>query len=111
MTKTETAGPTTDPFEVWREMYDANERAWSTALGQAMETKDFAESSGKMLETMVAAQKSVRGSMRTYLESMNVPTREDIAGLGEIVVGVEEKVDQILDRLDAIDGGVNPAGR
>ena len=32
MTKTEEAGPTTDPFEIWRQMYDANERAWSTAL-------------------------------------------------------------------------------
>ena len=35
---------------------------------------------------MLAAQKSARVNMRTYLESMNVPTREDIARLGELVV-------------------------
>ena len=49
---------------------------------------------------MLAAQKSVRDNMRTYLETMNVPTREDIARLGELVVGLEEKSDQIADRID-----------
>ena len=52
---------------------------------------------------MLAAQKSVRDNMRAYLEAMNVPTREDIARLGELVVGLEEKSDQIADRLDALD--------
>jgi ribosomal protein L12E/L44/L45/RPP1/RPP2 len=112
MTKAEETGRTTDPFETWRQLYDANERAWSTALGEAMGSPEFADSSGKMLETMLAAQKSVRDNMRTYLESMNVPTREDIARLGELVVGLEEKIDQVVDRLDVIEEAVRavPAG-
>ena len=68
-----------------------------------MGSAEFEESSGKLLETMLAAQKSVRDNMRTYLETMNVPTREDIARLGELVIGLEEKIDQIVDRLDAIE--------
>ncbi len=110
MTKTEQAGPTTDLFEVWREMYDANERAWSTALEEAMGGTEFNESSGKLLETMLAAQKSVRNNMRTYLETMNVPTREDIARLGELVIGLEEKIDQLTDRFDAIEDVVRTPG-
>ena len=106
MTKAEEAGRTTDPYETWRQLYDANERAWSSALEQAMSNPEFEESSGKMLETMLAAQKSVRDNMRTYLETMNVPTREDIARLGELVVGIEEKIDQVADRLDAIEDAV-----
>jgi polyhydroxyalkanoic acid synthase PhaR subunit len=104
MTKTHETGQDTDVFGVWRQLYDANEKAWSAALAQAMETPEFGESSGKLLETMLAAQKSVRDNMRAYLETMNVPTREDIARLGELVVGIEEKIDQIADRLDALDG-------
>lgn len=123
MTKSEGAGPTTDPFEIWREMYDANERAWSTALAEAMSSPEYDEASGKLLETMLAAQKSIRNNMRTYLETMNVPTREDIARLGELVIGLEEKIDQLTDRFDAIEavvrtpgpagpaGPVGPAGR
>ena len=103
MTKTEEATQDTDAFAVWRQLYDANEKAWTTALEQAMGTSEFGESSGRLLETMLAAQKSVRDNMRAYLETMNVPTREDIARLGELVVGLEEKSDQIADRLDALD--------
>ena len=58
MTTKDQAGPTTDPFEVWRQLYDANERTWSAALEQAMGSPEFGESSGKLLETMLAAQKS-----------------------------------------------------
>ena len=103
MTKTQETSQDADVFAVWRELYDANEKAWTTALEQAMGTSEFGESSGRLLETMLAAQKSVRDNMRAYLETMNVPTREDIARLGELVVGLEEKSDQIADRLDALD--------
>jgi polyhydroxyalkanoic acid synthase PhaR subunit len=106
MTKGETTGRDTDPYETWRQLYDANERAWTSALEQAMGSPEFSETSGKLLETMLAAQKSVRDNMRTYLETMNVPTREDIARLGELVVALEEKIDQVGDRLDAIEEAV-----
>jgi polyhydroxyalkanoic acid synthase PhaR subunit len=103
MTKTQEPGQDTDVFGVWRQLYDANEKAWTAALEEAMTSTEFNESSGRLLETMLAAQKAVRDNMRAYLETMNVPTREDIARLGELVVGLEEKADQITDRLDAFD--------
>lgn len=106
MAKPEEPNQANDPFDIWRQMYDANERAWTAALEQAMGSREFGESSGKLLETLLAAQKSVRDNMRTYLETMNVPTREDIARLGELVVGLEEKVDQVIDRLDTIESAV-----
>jgi polyhydroxyalkanoic acid synthase PhaR subunit len=102
-------GASADPFEMWRQLYDANERAWTQALDQAMNRPEFGASSGKMLETMLAAQKAVRENMRTYLETINVPTREDIARLGELVVGLEEKIDQLADRLDGIEDAVRGA--
>jgi polyhydroxyalkanoic acid synthase PhaR subunit len=105
---TEDADRASDPYETWRQLYEANERAWTSALEQAMNSPEFNESSGKMLETMLAAQKSVRESMRTYLETMNVPTREDIARLGELVIGIEEKIDQLADRLDGIEERTRP---
>ena len=71
-----------------------------------MSSPEYDEASGKLLETMLAAQKAVRDNMRTYLETMNVPTREDIARLGELVIGLEEKIDQVIDRLDAIEAVV-----
>ena len=102
----EAANGRSDPFELWRQMYDANERAWQKAMEQTVSRPEFAEASNKMLETILSAQRTVRDSMRTYLETVNVPTREDIARLGELVVNLEEKVDQIADRLDAIEAAL-----
>ncbi len=105
MTETRTEEPSArpDPFEMWRQLYDMNERAWQKAMEQTVTRPEFADASSKMLETILSAQRMVRDSMRTYLETVNVPTREDIARLGELVVNLEEKVDQILDRLDAME--------
>jgi polyhydroxyalkanoic acid synthase PhaR subunit len=92
-----------NPFELWRQIYETNERAWNAVLERTMATPAFAESSGKFLETFLAAQRTVRDNMRSYLEAINVPTREDIARLGELVVHLEEKIDQLDDRLSAIE--------
>src|SRR5262249_33650904 len=88
-----------DLFELWREIYKSNERAWNTVLARAVNSPSFAESSGKILEAFLSAQKIVRDNTRSYLEQINFPTREDIARLGELIVALEEKVDQADDRL------------
>jgi polyhydroxyalkanoic acid synthase PhaR subunit len=108
MTKAEEPGAATDPYEIWRQLYETNERAWSAALEQAMGSPEFGKSSGKLLETLLSAQKSARDNMRIYLETLNVPTREDIARLGELIIGLEEKVDQLGDRFDAVETAVRP---
>jgi polyhydroxyalkanoic acid synthase PhaR subunit len=97
-----------DPFELWRQIYETNERAWNSVLERTVNNPAFAESSGKILETFLAAQKTVRDNMRSYLEQINLPTREDIARLGELIVALEEKVDQLDDRLARIEAAVQP---
>src|SRR5438477_12379046 len=95
-----------DPFELWRQIYETNERAWSAVLERTVNNPAFAESTGKILETFLSAQKTVRENMRSYLEQINLPTREDIARLGELIVSLEEKVDQLDDRLSNIEGSL-----
>lgn len=95
-----------DPFELWRQIYDTNERAWNTILERTVNNPAFAQSSGKILETFLSAQKTVRDNMRSYLEQINLPTREDIARLGELIVALEEKVDQLDDRLARIERSI-----
>ena len=92
-----------DPFELWRQVYAANEKAWNEALERTMGSPAFAEAQGKLLDTWLNAQKVLRDQMRSYLEAANVPTREDISRLGELIVGLEEKVDQVLDRLQDLE--------
>ncbi len=101
----------TDPFELWRQIYETNERAWNAVLERTVNNPAFAESSGKILETFLSAQKTVRENMRSYLEQINLPTREDIARLGELIVSLEEKVDQLDDRLARIERAVSETSK
>jgi BMFP domain-containing protein YqiC len=95
-----------DPFELWRQIYDTNERAWNAVLERTVNNPAFAESSGKLLETFLSAQKTVRDNMRMYLEQINVPTREDISRLGQLILSLEEKVDQLDDRLAGVEAAL-----
>jgi polyhydroxyalkanoic acid synthase PhaR subunit len=99
-----------NPFELWKQIYEANERAWNSALEKAMASPNFAEAQGRLLESMLAAQKSVRDNTRTFLQAMNVPTREDIIHVGELISALEEKIDQLDDRLLAIEARLRAAG-
>jgi polyhydroxyalkanoic acid synthase PhaR subunit len=101
-----TDNPNPSPFELWRQIYETNERAWNAVLERTVNNPSFAESSGKILETFLSAQKTVRDNMRQYLEQINLPTREDIARLGELIVSLEEKVDQMDDRLARIESSL-----
>ena len=100
-----------DPFELWRQIYETNERAWNAVLERTVNNPAFAESSGKILETFLSAQKTVRDNMKSYLESINLPTRDDIARLGELIVSLEEKVDQLDARLARVERAITEASR
>jgi polyhydroxyalkanoic acid synthase PhaR subunit len=89
----------TDPFALWKQWYEQNEKAWGRSVAQATGTEAFAEMQGKLLESFLAFQKTVRDASRAQLEALGLPTRDDIARLGEIVLGLEEKIDQLADRL------------
>lgn len=115
MTKRRDAGRQTetasDPFEAWRKFYEANEQIWSKAAKETTNTEAFAEAQGRMLETFLAFQKTARDTMSAQLATMNLPSRDDVARLGELIVGLEEKVDRIEDRLATIAPRPKPSAR
>ncbi len=94
-----TAPDPQDLFALWRQLYDANEKVWSQASNDFMDTPAFAQWQGRMLETFLAFQKALKDSATAQLQAANIPTRDDIARLGELILALEEKVDQLADRV------------
>ena len=88
-------------FAMWRQLYDANEKVWGQASSEFMESPAFAQWQGRMLETFLGFQKALKESATAQLQAANIPTRDDIARLGELILGLEEKVDQLADRMPA----------
>ena len=99
----EKAQAASDPFELWRRFYDANEELWSKAARETTSSEAFAQMQGRMLETFLAFQKGTRDALNAQLATFNLPSRDDVARLGELIVGLEEKIDQLDDRLAAIE--------
>jgi polyhydroxyalkanoic acid synthase PhaR subunit len=91
-----------DPFQLWRQFYEANEEAWTKAMKEVVTTPGYAEMQGKMLESFLSYQKLMRDAMTTQMNTLNIATRDDITRLGELIVGIEEKVEQIDETLDEL---------
>lgn len=91
--------PNNDPFELWRQFYEANEQAWTKAIKDFTNTQAYAEAQGRMLEVFLNYQKMMRDAMSTQLTAFNLPTRDDVSRLGELIVSLEEKVDSMDESL------------
>ena len=100
-----------DPMQFWRDFYQQSEAAWGKALEQNMGTEAFAAMIGQTLDAYVTFQKSLRDSMNRYLETMNLPSREDFSRLAAQVVALEAKIDALDEKLDDLQDQLGQRGR
>jgi hypothetical protein len=90
-----------DPLEPWREMRETYMKAWAKTMGEAVNTDEYAKSSGAILETYLSAAAPFRDAQKkvmvSALEQMNMPSRTDFISLAERMTNVE----LLLDDMDA----------
>ncbi len=94
-----------DPFLLLRKVYDTVEQLTGPALEKLITTQRFARLNGKVMEAILHTHRATRDNVSSMLHLMNFPAREDISRLGELVLQLEEKIDKLTDRLDAIEKG------
>lgn len=82
----------TDPFAVWRDWVSQSERQWNTFLNNAMATDEFSQTVGRFMDVYVNMQTSMNEAMSRYLSSVNLPSRQDILGLGDRLTAIEERL-------------------
>ncbi len=95
---------TPDPFAMFQEWVANSERQWNGFLNNAMATDEFSQTMGRMMDVYLNMQKNLNEVMGRYLQTINVPTRNDILAIGE-------RLSQIEDRLDRIESSVAMAAR
>lgn len=93
-----------DPFAMWRDWVANSERQWNGFLNNAMATDEFSQTMGRMMDVYLNMQKNMNEVMGRYLQTINVPTRNDILALGE-------RLSQIEDRLGRIENQMMAASR
>ncbi len=98
--------PSADLMAQWKQFLDQWIAAWSKVFEQAMGTEAFAQVMGKLLETFLNAggpvKKAAEQQIEAGLTGLGLPSRSQVTGLAWQIVQLEEKVDGLEDRLDAI---------
>lgn len=99
---TQQAKDIADPFAAWREWLATSERQWNTFLNDAMATEEFSRSMGQFMDLYLNMQRTMSEGMGRYFTALNVPSRNDVLGLGERLSAIERQLAAITMRLDAM---------
>lgn len=86
---------TFDPFKMWKNIYDQTESSWSDIIQQSMKKEAFSEGMGETLNQFLQFQELSRKMTESYLEQMNVPSRDEVANVASLVINLEEKIDRL----------------
>ena len=97
---------TPDLMGQWKQFLDQSIEAWSKALGQVMNTNEYAEAMGKSLEQWLAAyapiKKQADQGIEAALQALNLPTRTQVVSLAKQLMDLEERLDRLEDGISAV---------
>lgn len=89
-----------DPFNALKEWYEATGEMWSKVIEDAIATEQFTEAISSALESYASFFRMLRQASQTFFNTLQLPTRLDIARLAGLMVNLEEKIDRIEDALE-----------
>jgi polyhydroxyalkanoic acid synthase PhaR subunit len=89
-----------DPMQFWRQFYQQSEQTWGKLLEQQQGSEAYAAMIGQTLDTYASFHRALRDNMNRYLETMNLPSRDDFARLASQVVALEAKIDAVDEKID-----------
>ena len=95
--KKETAEQVSVPdfSELWKNLYFNNEAIWAEAFKNYLSTKSFVNMMDTTLDQHLTLEKMTRQNLEKFFETTPVPSKQDVARVGELVISLEEKIDTI----------------
>jgi polyhydroxyalkanoic acid synthase PhaR subunit len=97
-----------DPFTLFYEWYNAMSKPWSKMVEDVISSERFLEFTGPFLENHSYVVSALRQVSEAYCKLLRVPTLSDIARVAELVIGLEEKVDNIEDAIERVKEQTTP---
>lgn len=94
---------TFEPATSWKELYDRIETAWSGPIHEMLQSEAFAAAMGATREQYLTGHQASRENLEAYWEQMRLPSKNDIARLGTMVIGLESRLETLEDRMEALD--------
>ena len=96
-----------DPFEQFRTMRDAYLDSMAKVMVNAVNTEEYAQATGAMLENSLRMSAPFRDamekSMLQVLQQLSMPSRQDFSALADRFTNLEMRLDVIDAKLDRIE--------
>ncbi|WP_052144647.1 poly(R)-hydroxyalkanoic acid synthase subunit PhaE [Halalkalibacter okhensis] len=91
---------TLDPFALWKSMYEQTESNLSDAIHETLKKEEYAEYLGHLQSGYLQYQQFIQSATDAYLKQINVPTREEISSVASLIINVEEKVENLDEKIE-----------
>ena len=88
-----------ESFNMWKDIYEHTEKAWHDVIQDTLGKESFAEGLGKIQASYLQYHEIISNATEAYLKQTNTPTRDEVANVASLVINLEDKVDQMDDRL------------
>jgi Poly(R)-hydroxyalkanoic acid synthase subunit (PHA_synth_III_E) len=85
-----------DPMSLWRDMLGQWEKSVNALANQTMGSEEYSRQMNGAMSVTLKLQESMRDAMSSYLATMNMPSRAELARLDERVQSVEAKLDRLI---------------
>ncbi|WP_338471146.1 polyhydroxyalkanoic acid synthase subunit PhaR [Niallia sp. XMNu-256] len=83
-------------YDMWKDFYFKT----SSSIDEKV-TEDFpSQGVGQVLEMNLLFKKMLDEMTERYLESVNIPTRNDLASISSLIVNVDTKVDELEELVE-----------
>ena len=106
MTERNEDGKPADPFEAFRGMRDTYLDAMSKVMINAVNSEEYAQATGAMLNSSLMASAPFREAldkaMATALQQSSMPSRQELAALAGRFTNMEMRLDDMEAKLDRI---------
>ncbi|HEX2889453.1 hypothetical protein [Vineibacter terrae] len=85
----------TDPFGAWRQLLSSWESNTNDLAKRVMESEDFRRTMNQATGASVNAQAALTQAMECQLNAMNLPSRAQLANMGERLQAIEAQLSEI----------------
>ncbi len=84
-----------DVVELWKNMYFQSEEMWGKVVKEYITTSSFLNSIEKTRNQLLATYQMNNETLDKLVENNPFASKKDIAGIAELVISVEDKVDNL----------------
>jgi len=94
-------------FSTLKEMYDKNEEQTSKMWDRVLKTEAYANFQGISERQIMVVQESLKKNATNALNVAQVPSKDDLANVAKQIIATEEKVDDVIFRMDDLTDIIN----